>query len=369
MPLMNWDDWTPDRLHWTFPAVVHAFPRCLYDVADTTGPRSSRPTGGVGGKGAPRLNLDPSPADAAASGAAAAVAGASPAAGAQGIGGMLEVEGDWGMGRRGEGAEGSPAGDNGESAEGKETPQNRPEQPQEQTQRGLETKEEESEAGAEAGAETKQADDASTGAGAAEAAGSTPPLSLPSPFKPFTLGEVYIRTAPAPDVALAGVGAGPWRRRWLVLRQTYVFELLQPPAPSTVSWGCDSRGAGGEMPSPTPLCPPSGAAASATQAAAAAVGGSQGRAAEVGPESGARGGEDKHHNGDGGSGGGGGGSGAGGQGDDESSRRKVRKIERTADRDKEGSDRYVAPVGFMCLSKASVGYGGINWGPKTLLLR
>ena len=367
MPLMNWDDWTPDRLHWTFPAVVHAFPRCLYDVADTTGPRSSRPTGGVGGKGAPRLNLDPSPADAAASGAAAAaaaVAGASPAAGAQGTGGMLEVEGDWGMGRRGEGAEGSPAGDNGESAEGKETPQNRPEQSQEQTQRGLST-EEESEAGAEAGAETKQADDASTGADAAEAAGSTPPLSLPSPFKPFTLGEVHIRTAPAPDVALAGVGAGPWRRRWLVLRQTYVFELLQPPAPSTVSWGCDSRGAGGEMPSPTPLCPPSAAAAAAaaaaanTAAAAAAVGGSQGRAAEVGPQGGAIGGEGEHVKGDGG--------GAGG--DEESSRRKVRKIDRAADRDHEGGDRHVAPIGFMCLSKASVGYGGINWGPKTLLLR
>lgn len=51
----------------------------------------------------------------------------------------------------------------------------------------------------------------------------------PNPFEPHCLGEVWLRTASASDPALPGVGAGPWRKRWLVLRQTYLFEFLERP--------------------------------------------------------------------------------------------------------------------------------------------
>eukprot|EP00752_Nemacystus_decipiens_P018117 g16249.t1 len=119
MPLMKWDDWTPDRLHWTFPAVVHAFPRCLYDVADTVKRKPRRPA-------ARWVDLAPPAVDAGASGAAgaAAVAGGPPAGGAQGSGGTPEVEEDWEMEGVGGDAGGSSGGNKSGSAQGGETPSN-----------------------------------------------------------------------------------------------------------------------------------------------------------------------------------------------------------------------------------------------------
>ncbi|CAN0242080.1 unnamed protein product, partial [Ectocarpus fasciculatus] len=300
MPLMNWDDWTPDRLHWTYPAVVHAFPRCLYETASTTtrrrrGSRRSR------GRpdGAPAI-----PPVAAAAEVAREARGRS-------SGALLVPQG--GDGRR----DGPPD---------EETPR--------------------------------------WGAAVVDREAAAAAVSPPSPFEPLSLGEVYVRTAPASDLAPAGVGAGPWRRRWLVLRQTYMFELLEPPSPPVPTLA-PASGQAGSQPQPQP--PLSDAVA---VDGTAAFCGSRSRAGDGG---GAKALEQ-----------------GGGSLYDEAERRKVRKLDREqpqpggtgpaaaaagdgarqGDGDGDGGARkYVAPVGFVCLSKASVEDGGINWGPKTLLLR
>lgn len=307
MPLMNWDDWTPDRLHWTYPAVVHAFPRCLYEAASTTTRR--RWQGGT------RRNLCRSdcapamPPVTAGEGAREARGRAS---------GMPLPQGGGGK-RDGPDEETSPWG---------------------------------------AAVVDREAE--------VEAAAAANP---PSPFEPLSLGEVYIRTAPASDLAPAGVGAGPWRRRWLVLRQTYMFELLEPPSPPVPTLVLASGQAGAQpQPQPQPLPLSDAVAVDGT----AAFFGSQSRG---GDEGGAAAVEQ-----------------GGGSLEDEVGRRKVRKLDQeqpqqrlpgemgppppaaaARDEEREGNDdggaqEYVAPVGFISLSKASVEDGGINWGPKTLLL-
>lgn len=170
LPLIDWKDWSADRLHWTYPAVVHAFPTCLFN-----GNRCRK--------------------------------------------GTKSVDGDT-MGV------------------------------------------------------------------------SSPASTSSSPFKTYSLGEVFVRTAPDKDLAPAGVGAGPWRRRWLLLQQTYLFELLQPPP--SIEGVYSSKG---------------------------------------GREEGAM------------------------------------SLDCCGQRDNDGAEGVVAPVGFLCLSQASVEDGGLDWGPRTLLLR
>ncbi|CAM9343738.1 unnamed protein product, partial [Ectocarpus sp. 13 AM-2016] len=317
MPLMNWDDWTPDRLHWTYPAVVHAFPRCLYEGASTTTTRRSRQEGTRRNRcrsdGAPAM---PPVAAGEGEGAREARGRAS---------GVLLPQGGAGK-RDGPDEDTSPWG---------------------------------------AAVIDREAEVAAAAAAAAAA-------NPPSPFEPLSLGEVYIRTAPASDLAPVGVGAGPWRRRWLVLRQTYMFELLEPPSPPVPTLVLTSRQAGAQ-PQPQPQPPPLSDAVAVDDTAAffdsRRRGGDEGGATAV--EQG------------------------GGSLEDEAGRRKVRKLDQeqpqqrlpgemgpplppppppARDEDREGNDdggaqKYVAPVGFVCLSKASVEDGGIDWGPKTLLLR
>ncbi|CAN0015061.1 unnamed protein product [Ectocarpus sp. 6 AP-2014] len=312
MPLMNWDDWTPDRLHWTYPAVVHAFPRCLYEAANTTTRRRRQ-----GGTRRNRCRSDGAPTMppvAAGEGAREARGRASGVPLPQGRDGK----------RDGPDEEPSPWG------------------------------------AAVVDRETE----------AAEAAAAANP---PSPFEPLSLGEVSIRTAPASDLAPAGVGAGPWRRRWLVLRQTYMFELLEPPSPPVPTLVLASGQAGAQaQPQPQPQAQPPLSDAVAVDDTAAFFGSRSRAGDEVGAAAVEQG---------------------GGSLADEAGRRKVRKLDQeqpqqqwlpgemgppppppARDEGREGNDdggaqKYVAPIGFVCLSKASVEDGGINWGPKTLLLR
>ncbi|CAN0010579.1 unnamed protein product [Laminaria digitata] len=176
MPLLHWDDWTSDRLHWTYPAVVRAFPRCLFDNTDTLlGPDG-------GGEPQPRER----------------------------------------NGRRRRRERGEERGGTRSSREATEAAG---------AAAAVEAQEEEDQAGEGVAAAAPPLPTAVEEEKAWKAVGSSPPAHLPSPFEPYSLGEVFVRTAAGSDLSPAGVGAGPWRRRWLVLRQTYVFELLRPPPP------------------------------------------------------------------------------------------------------------------------------------------
>lgn len=194
LPLNDWKDWSVARLHWTYPAVVHAFPTCLFN---------GKVAGNRGRKGAK-----------------------------SGAGDVMEI--------------------------------------------------------------------------------TSPSSTSPSPFKTYSLGEVFVRTAPDKDLAPAGVGAGTWRRRWLLLQQTYVFELLQPPQPLT------------------------GATISSEGVYNSHGGSSKGEREEgaISLDCFGYGGKNKE-----------------------------------GQRDRDDGEGLVAPVGFLCLSQASVEEGGLDWGPRTLLLR
>lgn len=215
----------------------------------------------------------------------------------------------------------------------------------------------------------------------------------PSPFEPYSLGEVFVRTAADSDLAPAGVGAGPWRRRWLVLRQTYVFELLQPPPrpsspPLTLPLPLQARRS--QQPpsclSATVTPAPSTCSASLSSRRALAVAEEWTR----GEEGEGREGKGPFHKGeiegladvdcDGGRGV----TGSSSTSSVSSRRRKGRKemlegqvegaeeeveTENVQREEENQDDRFVAPVGFLCLSKASVEEGGVMWGPRTLLLR
>ena len=245
LPLLDWKDWSTDRLHWTYPAVVRAFPTCLFDPV-----------------------------------------GASPESRGQ-----------------------------------------RSERRAHQTQRsrGADAN------GAKRWWETRDIDDVVWAQSS----------RLPCPFEPYSLGEVFVRSTTDEDLAVVGVGGGPWRRRWLVLLQTYLFELLQPP-PQVCR----------RFLSPSPLPPPSRSRLAATSTLMGGRGG------------------------DGGVEGAGGGTLFKGASAAKvhvkrslKEQEKQARAEGTEKIEEEEAERLVAPAGFLCLSRASVKDGGRDWGPRTLLLR
>lgn len=120
---LDWENWTPDRQHWTYPAVVRKYPRCLFERDETIQRRLSRNSYTFE---APR-----------------------------------ESPGD-----RSPDVPGSPGGGTGSSPGGQDE------------------------------------------------------RTSPSPFEPHVLGEA--------ELARAGAEPGPWRKRWLLLRQTYLFEFVDP---------------------------------------------------------------------------------------------------------------------------------------------
>lgn len=214
LPLPDWNNWTPDRRNWTYPAVVRAFPRLLFE-SDSRSCRAG--------------NTPDEEVDTAAE---------------------LELGGKV----------------------------------------------------AAAAQQQQRAHDAVNANNAL--------VELPSPFEPHWMGEACVRTAADSDLAPAGVGAGPWRRRWLLLRQTYLFEFLQLPAAA--------------------LMKGSGACPGAVHEHAVRRGRVTGQ-------------EPKVWSG-------------------------VRVEEEELEEQEEGSV-FPTPTGFLCLSRGTVEEGGVLWGPRTLLLR
>lgn len=196
LPLLDWNDWTPDRRYWTYPAVVRAFPRCLFE-SDPRMPQLERS----------RMSGTET-SDCAAAG-----------------GGEVQDE--------------RKEKDEDDSTSSVVLAQ------QEQKHQELPPLEKRLVRSLEA----------------------PPPLPSEtlaqpsvSPFELRWMGEAWIRTAANSLLAPAGVGTGPWRRRWLVLRQNYLFEFHHPPpslARTTISVpsgerptgvhieGGDGRGEGG----------------------------------------------------------------------------------------------------------------------------
>lgn len=220
LPLPDWNDWTPDRQYWTYPAVVRAFPRCLFEIDLTMPARRSR-----------------SPGTEQPERAAATVAAAR--------GGDIRRQLAGGEEASDKGLTGTAPGV--VVAVGQQQSQW-----QEQDQGGNNFN---SAYADEAQTSEVPVDLVSIGSKRLALPLKPPPLPLAhmaqytgtpgatepktqvviSPFEPYWMGEAWIRAADNSALSLAGVGAGPWRRRWLMLRQTYLFEFVHPPSPTAAA--------------------------------------------------------------------------------------------------------------------------------------